>query len=119
MKLLHTFCEINNLNARQVTTTLGGLARLRLRWDFLSKQTREDLMKAMSVVAIRLNDREVGNILHSCSKLNIPWEVFPGTVRSDLLESFVRNSKKLISQQGSMAIYSLGAFKAYNIKGNI
>jgi hypothetical protein len=38
----------------------------------------------------------------------MPWADMPKTMRDGLLESFVVNSKNLVSQQGSMAIYALG-----------
>ena len=66
------------------------------------------MIAAVGQVASTLNDREVGNLLHSLSKLAVPWSVFPKPVQHDLLESFIRVSKLLVSQQGSMAVYSLG-----------
>lgn len=65
-------------------------------------------MLAVGQVASGLNDREVGNLLHSLSKLAVPWSALPVTAQNDLLQSFIRVSKLLVSQQGSMAVYSLG-----------
>ena len=81
---------------------------MRFRWNYLSEENRNDLILAVGQVASTLNDREVGNLLHSLSKLAVPWNVFPKPVQSDLLQSFIRVSKLLVSQQGSMAVYSLG-----------
>lgn len=108
--LLHHLCEKNDLNGREVTTTLGGLAKMNVKWNYLAADTREDIKIAIGKVALTLNDREIGNILHSMTKLFIPWDEFPPSVQNDLLESFVRNSQKekMFSHQGSMTIYSLG-----------
>jgi hypothetical protein len=108
--LLHHFCDESDLSGREVTTTLGGLARMNVKWNYLAEDTRQDIKTAIGKVALSLNDREIGNILHSMTKLFIPWDEFPTTVQNNLLESFVRNSKKgkMLSHQGSMAIYSLG-----------
>jgi len=108
MELVHRFVGINGLTPRQVTTSLGGLARMRFKWSQLPEQMRTDIVTALDLVAINFNDREIGNCLHSLSKLQIPWTSLPPSVRSALLEVFVRESAALISQQGSMAIYSLG-----------
>lgn len=110
MTLIHRLCELSDdeLNSRIVTTSIGGLARLRMRWYQLPQSCQNDLIKIVSKVALNLNDREVGNLLHSLSKICVPWSVFPASAQVDILESFVRESKYLVSQQGSMAIYSLG-----------
>ena len=110
MTLIHRLCELSDveLNSRIVTTSIGGLARLRMRWYQLPQSCQNDLIKIVSKVALSLNDREVGNLLHSLSKICVPWSVLPKAAQLDLLESFVRESRYLVSQQGSMAIYSLG-----------
>lgn len=74
----------------------------------MSEENRKDLLIAVRQVASTLNDREVGNLLHSLSKLAVPWSALTPKLQNDLLESFIRVSKLLVSQQGSMAIYSLG-----------
>ena len=81
-----------------------------LKWGYLSEETRDDIKTAIAVVALKLNDREIGNILHSMTKLQVPWKEFSPQVQNHLLESFIRHSidQKMISHQGSMAIYSLG-----------
>ncbi len=110
MTLIHRLCELSDveLNSRIVTTSIGGLARLRMRWYQLPQSCQNDLIKIVSKVALNLNDREVGNLLHSLSKICVPWSVLPKATQLDILESFVRESQYLVSQQGSMAIYSLG-----------
>ena len=68
----------------------------------------QSIIQAVGSIVELLNDREVGNILHSFSKLGVPWSAFPESVANGLLESMVRVSKRLVSQQGSMVIYSFG-----------
>lgn len=85
-----------------------GFSKLRFRWGYITEENRVDIISAVGHVASTLNDREVGNLLHSLSKLGVPWSVFPKPVQNNLLESFIRVSKLLVSQQGSMAVYSLG-----------
>lgn len=85
-----------------------GFSKLRFRWNYLSEENRDDIVEAVGKVASTLNDREVGNLLHSLSKLGAPWSAFSKPVQNNLLESFIRVSKLLVSQQGSMAVYSLG-----------
>jgi hypothetical protein len=106
--LMNRFCEHEEMSSREVTTSLVGFSKLRFRWNYLSEDNRADIILAVSRVASTLNDREVGNLLHSLSKLAVPWSAFPRPVQNDLLESFIRVSKLLVSQQGSMAVYSLG-----------
>jgi hypothetical protein len=108
MELLHKFVEAEGLTPRQVTTSLGGLARMRLKWEQLSSGTRRDIVTALDAVCLEFNDREIGNCLHSLSKLQLPWSGLPVSVQAGLLETFMKKSKSLVSQQGSMAIYSLG-----------
>jgi hypothetical protein len=74
----------------------------------MTDDNRSDIIDAVAKVASTLNDREVGNLLHSLSKMGAPWSIFPKPMQNNLLESFIRVSKLLVSQQGSMAIYSLG-----------
>ena len=93
---------------RQVTTSIGGLAKLGFKWPFVSEQNKQDIVGMVAATALTLNDREVSNLLHSISKMTIPWDAFPPAVQDNLLESFVRESPQLVSQQGSMSIYSLG-----------
>ena len=110
MELLHRLTDNKSLSCREVTTALGGLARMNMKWMYLHEGTRTDIRTAIGAVALRLNDREIGNILHSMTKLMVPWHEFPNMTQNHLLESFVRNSidQKMVSHQGSMAIYSLG-----------
>lgn len=112
MRLLNRLClcqeQGDELTSRQVTTSIGGLAKLGLKWNFVPKQTKDDLVKMVGYTATSLNDREVSNLLHSLSKMLTPWSAFPRQVQAGLLESFVRESQHLVSQQGSMSIYSLG-----------
>lgn len=109
IELLHRLVEMRGeLTPRQVTTSLGGLARMRFKWAQLPEQTRTDIITALDSLATDFNDREIGNCLHSLSKLQIPWGGLPLSVRASLLEVFVRESASLVSQQGSMALYSLG-----------
>lgn len=108
MELLHLFCSYPTLSSRQVTTTLGGLSKLKCKWKHISVKLKEDIVHALNSVVLQLNDREVGNLLHSLSKLEVPWGELPNSVQNGFLESFVRNSKLLVSEQGSMAVYALG-----------
>jgi hypothetical protein len=96
------------LTPRQVTTSIGGLAKLGIKWSFVSSKNKEDIVDMVGATALALNDREVSNLLHSLSKMNIPWSAFSPSIQASLTESFVRESVNLISQQGSMSIYSLG-----------
>ena len=97
--LTHSFIHLQN------TLRCG---KLRFRWSYLSDEMHQSIIQAVGSIVELLNDREVGNILHSFSKLGVPWSVFPESVANGLLESMVRVSKRLVSQQGSMVIYSLG-----------
>jgi hypothetical protein len=106
--MLERFCELEVVNSREVTTALVGFSKMRFRWSLLQKETQEDIIMAVGAVAATLNDREVGNLLHALSKLAVPWSDFPKTTQASIMESFVKHSKLLVSQQGSMAIYSLG-----------
>ena len=110
MLLLHRLVRIPRLTPRQVTTSLGGLARMRFKWIQLPETTQNDIIIALEAVAIKFNAREICNCLHSLSKLKIPWSGLPPQVRSSLLECFILQSSAggLVSQQGSMTIYSLG-----------
>ena len=72
MELLHNLCENKSLTCREVTTALGGLARMNMKWIYLKEETRTDIRTAIGSVALRLNDREIGNILHSMTKLMVP-----------------------------------------------
>jgi len=108
MELLHRLCISDGLTARQVTTSFGGLAKIAIRWGSLTPIMQDDITTLVGTVCSSLNDREIGNILHSLSKMAIPWAALPPTVQAGLLESLTRHSKHLISQQGSMAVYSLG-----------
>ena len=111
--LLDRLCQLQRngeeeITPRIVTTSLGGFAKLGLRWHFVSQSNKEDVVGMIGLTAASLNDREVSNLLHALSKMTIPWATFPKAVQDSLLESFTRESSALVSQQGSMTIYSLG-----------
>jgi hypothetical protein len=111
--MLDRLCKLQRngeeeITPRIVTTSLGGFAKLGLRWQFVSPENKEDMVGMIGVTAATLNDREVSNLLHALSKMTIPWAIFPKAVQEGLLQSFVRESSALVSQQGSMTIYSLG-----------
>jgi hypothetical protein len=108
MELLHRLCISDGLTARQVTTSFGGLAKIGIRWSNLTPIMQDDITSLVGTVCTSLNDREIGNLLHSLSKMVIPWASLPTAVQSGLLECLTRHSKHLISQQGSMAVYSMG-----------
>eukprot|EP01041_Mallomonas_annulata_P011850 gene11850-24840_t len=108
MALLHQLCEKDELTPREVTTGLGGLSKIHLKWDDLTPQNQEDIFMSLDAVSSKLNDREIGNILHSLSKIQMPWIKCPKSVQNGLLQSFVFHSKRLIAQQGAMSIYSFG-----------
>jgi len=111
--LLDRLCQLQRngeeeITPRIVTTSVGGFAKLGLRWQFVSQSNKDDMVGMIGITASSLNDREVSNLLHALSKMTIPWATFPKAVQEGLLESFVRESSALVSQQGSMTIYSLG-----------
>ena len=108
MTLLHQFCRLDSLTPRQVTTGMGGVAKLNMKWSYLSSDTRQDLLNALDKAVRFLNDREVANLLHTLSKLQISWKDLSSSIQEGLLGSFVMHSKALVSEQGSMAIYALG-----------
>ena len=108
MALLHKFCRLDSLTARQITTGMGGIAKLNVKWNYLSGDMRQELLNALDTTVRSLNDREVANLLHTFSKLQIPWNDLSVSIQQGLLESFVFHSEALVSEQGSMAIYALG-----------
>lgn len=96
------------LSSKDVTTFTGGLARAGIRFNSLEPQFQKDIMRVYGDVAVLFNDREVSNILHSLTKIGLSWAELSIAAKNGLLESFVRESPKLFSQQGSMSIYALG-----------
>ena len=85
MNLITHFCKLDRMTSRAVTTTFGGLSRMKVKWDSLPPATRQDLYLTIGKVAKRLNDREVGNLLHSMTRVGITWDSIPESVRNDLL----------------------------------
>lgn len=108
LRMIMRFCEMDRVTGRQVTTSFGGLAKLHLRWNDLTPNLRDGLVALINQVSSTLNDREVGNLLHSMSKMGIPWYALPHQVQAGLLQSLIQSAPRLLSQQGSMSIYSLG-----------
>ena len=110
MQLVHRLCEVplQELTPKVVTTAVGGIAKVNMRWYQIPESTQKDILVAVKAVALRLNAREVGNLLHSLSKIKVPWTVLGAPTQQMLLESFARTTHELVDQQGAMAIYSLG-----------
>lgn len=108
LKMINRMVEFDRVSGRQVTTSFGGIAKMQLRWNELGPQLQTGLTKLIAKVCSSLNDREVGNLLHSISKIGIPWNELPRQVQSDLLQRLIHSAPRLLSQQGSMSIYSLG-----------
>ena len=110
MQLVHRLCEapIQELTSRVVTTSVGGIAKVNMRWYQLPEASQRDILVAVKAVALQLNGREVGNLLHGLSKIKVPWAVLGADTQHKLLESFARNTDELVDQQGAMSIYSLG-----------
>lgn len=108
MTLLHQFCSADFITSRQLTTGMGGLAKLNVKWTLLPDNIKNEIVAALDKTACSLNDREVANLLHTFSKLQISWRDLAPSMQDGLIESFVRHSDELISEQGSMAIYAMG-----------
>ena len=51
--------RVSRLTPRQVTTSLGGIARMRLKWNQLQPQTQADIIAALDAAARNFNDRFV------------------------------------------------------------
>lgn len=108
--LVHGLCSQDKLTSRQVTTSLGGMARLNMHWDDFPNEMKDDIIKGLGSVCSTLNAREIGNVFHSLQKIEIPWNSFPEKLQKGLLATFVSHSEGLVSQQGAMSIYALGLF---------
>ena len=108
MALVHQFFQLDTLTSRQITTGMGGIAKLNVKWSHLSSDMRQGLLNALDTTVRSLNDREVANLLHTFSKLQISWKDLSSSIQEGLLDSFVLHSEALVSEQGSMAIYALG-----------
>lgn len=108
IELVHGLCSQSVLTARQVTTSLGGLAKLNMRWDEFPVEIKEDIIKGLTSVCAAFNPREIGNVFHSLQKLEIPWTSLPVTLQNGLLDTFVAHADGLVSFQGAMSIYALG-----------
>ena len=109
LSILNLFCAFENVTPRQLTTSLGGLSRMRLRWSSQSNYIKTAILKALDETALLFNDREVGNVLHSLQALQVSWSLdLTPSIRQKLLTTFANNAPLLVSQQGSMAIYGLG-----------
>eukprot|EP01038_Epipyxis_sp_PR26KG_P013231 gene13231-17731_t len=96
------------VTSRDVTTSFGGLAKLRMQWKYLPPATQSDLLDLVSSVVGLFNDREISNILHSMSKLSITWNDIPQKLQNELLAIFMARADKLVSQQGTMSVYAFG-----------
>lgn len=107
LRLLGQLCN-ESCTARQVTTSLGGLARINMRYTQLDEENQSVLVNMISTVAALVNDREICNMMHSVSKIGIPWSRFPRNTQDNLLNSIIRERDGLQGQQGAMTLYSLG-----------
>lgn len=107
--LIHRLISFKNLSGREVTTSMGGIGRLNIRWQYLEKPLRDDIFGLLIPVCSELNDREIGNVLHAMAKISIPWTQMPLELQKGLLDNLKGHSEGLMAQQGTMSVYSLGA----------
>ena len=104
--LAQKICSFDSLTARQITTSISGLATMNLEWISLPKIVQTRFFEAIVETAPTLNAREVGNLLHSISKM-ISWDGLPVDVREALLTSFKRQSHRMLERNGAMALYAM------------
>ena len=96
------------LTAREVTTSVTGMAKFRLFWNRITNlDTKRNMVKAFGDVSPQLNEQEIGMMLHSLSKMNVPWTDL-GDVQMNILNALSKLKSRVINRQGSISIYSLG-----------
>jgi hypothetical protein len=107
--LVEQLCKLNgHVTARQLTTGLGGAAKQSIKWANLPDRVKNDVLETLERVCQTCNDREIGNLLHTLSKLGVKWRFLSNSTQKALLDTVIKNTASLVSQQGSMAIYALG-----------
>jgi hypothetical protein len=106
--LRRRFLTMPNPSSRQVTTALGGLAKLGMRWDELTAAEQEQFNAMLAQVASSLNEREVGNLLHSLSRIGLTWAQLSSPAQSKLLANLLRQAGRMKAEHGAMTVYALG-----------
>jgi hypothetical protein len=102
------FLAVPNPSSRQVTTSLGGFAKLGMRWEELTAAEQEQFNAMLALVSSSLNEREVGNLLHSLSRIGITWAQLSVPAQSKLLASLLRQASRMKAEHGAMTVYALG-----------
>ena len=111
-RLLNYFCQKRNMTPRQVTTSLGGFARMAVKWNLLDHSNQEGILRHINSVSREFNSREISNVLHSMGTLGMTWSGLPVDLQMNVMEALIMNAKMLYAQEGCMSIYSLGLLGA-------
>ena len=99
MKLIDTFVTMNDkMVVSEFIQSLGGMARIGVRYDSLKPSTQAAFLGQVAVNTIKMDGRGAANNLHSLSKLGVKWNSLSPGIQTTMLDKL-----EMISNQQQAA----------------